>query len=195
MTLPDSHPLREQLSRGLQAAAEQLPEREGRAPCVVLDRVAMCTIAEIDHAELTRAVPNDVIAGVVRRFHGPVRGTALLALDPGDALLWLQMDASEGSPLEHFVELGSDVLAAVVSSVGDSPEAAPTAEPGALEERPLVAALLATHAPSDTVVLSIDAELAFEIDPAISTLHTPFTVQILLEPKLVQGALQGVGSD
>lgn len=201
----------EQLARGLAATVARFPARSGGAPCVVLDRLSTCTIAEINHEALTSAVPNDVIAGVLQRFEGPVRGTALFALDPGDALLWLEMEESDEPPLERFVEVGGRVLSAIVGSLVADTEtrAAPASESasqavsqagtligaGVLEERPLVAALLATHAPSDTIILSVDGELAFEIDPGIGLLHTPFTVQLLLEPKLLSGVLAGLRTE
>jgi hypothetical protein len=117
-----------------------------------------------------------------------VRATALLAVDPGDALLWLQMDQSDEEPLARFVALGAQMLDAIVPSLTRGAEGAADISTdggsGSLEERPLMAALLATHAPSDTVIVSLDAEFSFEIDPTIGTLHTPFTVQLLLEPKI-----------
>lgn len=187
-----SHPMRERLARGLEDAVALLPLRAGRAPSVVLERISTSTIAAADHAALTQAVPNDVIAGVVQRFLGPLRGTALVATDPGDALLWLQLEESTAPPLEHFVAFGSRMLGAVVASLAEADPSEFATMPAALEERPLVAALLATHAPSDTLIVSLDAELAFELDPAIGTLHTPFTVQLLLDPKLLGSVLSGL---
>jgi hypothetical protein len=151
-----------------------------------LRRFSTSTIAQIDHDTLTAAISPDVIAGVFLRFDAPIRGTALLAVDPGDALLWLQMDDSDEEPLARFVTLGGKMLGAVLSGLApeNDTETSEGTFSGTLEERPLMAALLGTHAPSDTVIVSVDAELAFEIDPTIGTLHTPFTVQLLLEPKI-----------
>lgn len=125
-------------------------------------------------------------AGVLQRFGGAFSGTALLALDPSDALLWLQMDDNDAEPLVRFVELGREMLGVVIERLAAVRGDNVSFEPAVLEERPLMAALLATHAPSDTVIVSFDAEVAFDMDPTIDTLHTPFTVQLLLEPKTLR---------
>jgi hypothetical protein len=178
--------LRAALARGIDAAIACLPIEPRAREDSALSRLATSTIGEIDHDTLTAVLSADVIAGVVLRFDGPCRGTALLAVDPGDALLWLQMEESGDEPLARFVAQGRRMLEAVIARLAGERAGEACFGPPSLEERPLMAALLATHAPSDTVILSLDAQLAFELDPTIGTLNTPFTTQLLLEPKVFQ---------
>ena len=141
------------------------------------------TIADFNPESASRGLSSDVIAGVVQRFAGRPPLTALFLLDPGDALLWLEGDGADEDPLGRFVEWGSLVLSGVAEQLL-SPAAL---EPGApvLEERPLMAALLATHPPSDTLVLSIQGELSFEVPGVEAELHAPFSIHILLAPKFI----------
>jgi hypothetical protein len=184
---PDAAPeLRALLEGALEDAIRLLPMPADSIRHAALGRVSTSTIGRIDHDALTNAIAPDVIAGVVQRFGGAFSGTALLALDPSDALLWLQMDDGEGEPLERFVALGARMLGAIVERLAAARGDQVGFDAGTLEERPLMAALLSTHAPSDTVIVSLDAELAYDMDPTIDTLHTPFTVQLLLEPKTLQ---------
>ncbi len=139
-----------------------------------------------------------MIAGVVQRFEGPLSGTALFALDPGDALLWLQSgerDSQPGAdPLTRFVDQGSRVLGAVIDALAAAAQAEVQLGRPALEERPLLAALLGTHAPSDTVVLSLYGEIEFFLQEMGRELRAPFSLQLLLEPKILGGILAGLVS-
>jgi hypothetical protein len=193
---PNASPeLTARFASGVEAAIACLPMGSALRS-TVLRRTSTSTISEIDHDALTGAISQDVIAGVLAPFDGPFRGTALLAVDPGDALLWLSVGDDEGEPLVRFVSLGREMLAAVIGSLAAERSATEVGVgAGILEERPLLAALLATHAPSDTVILSLDAEISFELDASIGPLHTPFTVQLLLEPKLLDSLLAETPAD
>ena len=114
------------------------------------------------------------------RFEGQLCGTALLALDPGHALQWLRGGGDD--PLDRFVELGGEVLRAVVDELARACDAAIEVGSCLLEERPLMAALLSTHAPSDTALLSLAGELEFAGDEA-DPVRAAYTIQLLLEPK------------
>jgi len=147
------------------------------------------------------ALSGDVIAGVLQRFEGRLSGTVLFALDPGDALLWLQSaqapdgDSELADPLARFVDFGSRIIAGLVEALAAVGRDEVWLGPPALEERPWMAALLATHAPSDTVVLSLTGELGFEIEGVHPALAAPFAVQILLEPKIVAGIVHGLAPE
>ena len=141
------------------------------------------TIADFDPESASRGMSSDVIAGVLQRFAGRPPFTALFLLDPGDALLWLADDGTAEDPLGRFVEWGSLVLSGVAEQL-PSPAALQPGSP-VLEERPLMAALLATHPPSDTVVLSIQGELVFSVPGVEADLHAPFSIHVLLAPKFM----------
>ena len=64
--------------------------------------------------------------------------------------------------------------------------------PCLLEERPLLTALLSTHAPSDTALLSVDGELEFQPAPGADPARARFAIELLLEPKLLGGVLIGL---
>jgi len=141
------------------------------------------TIADFEPEAASRGLSSDVTAGVVQRFGGHPPFTGLFVVDPGDALLWLEADDSAEDPLARFVEWGSLVL----SGVAEQLPSMAALEPGApaLDERPLMAALLATHPPSDTLVLSIQGDLVFTVPGCEADLHAPFSIHVLLAPKFV----------
>jgi hypothetical protein len=148
--------------------------------------------ASASEGSLSPTASADVIAGVVQRFEGQLNGTALLALDPADALEWLRMGAHGEDPLRRFVDLGGRVLGEVVAKLAHACEAHVELGPCLLEERPLLTALLSTHAPSDTALLSVDGELEFSSGAAVEPALAGFAIQLLLEPKLLAGVLVGL---
>jgi hypothetical protein len=121
-------------------------------------------------------------------------GTALLALDPGDALLWLQRGDDDSDPLGRFVDWGNRLLTGVIEALASAFHVDARLGEPSLEESPLMAALLRTHAPSDTVVLSLHGELAFPV-ANLPEIRAPFCIQVLLEPKVVRGILVRLAGD
>lgn len=152
-------------------------------------------IADLDPDSVSRGLSGDVIAAVLQRFTGQLPGTALFVLDPGDALLWLQREGAAEDPLGRFVEWGGHVLSGVIEELAAAWQAEVQHGVPVLEERPLMAALLATHAPSDTVVLSVQGELVFQVPGVDEDMHAPFSIHVLVEPKFVGGILTGLGGD
>jgi hypothetical protein len=151
-------------------------------------------LCDLDAEQTPGPLSGDLIAAVVQRFEGPPSGTALFALDPGDALLWLQRGESDEDPLGRFVDWGSRVLLGVIHTLAAAWETDLRIGEPALEERPLMAALLGTHAPSDTIVLSLHGELSFPVSD-IPEIRAPFSLHLLMEPKLVDGILSGLARD
>ncbi len=151
-------------------------------------------LADFDPGAAARGPSGDLIAGVVQRFEGPISGSALLALEPGDALLWLQRGDDDADPLARFVEWGSRLLEGVTRALGDALGGEVVCGPGSLEERSLMAALLGTHAPSDTLVLSLHGEMAFPV-ARLPEIRAPFGLHVLLAPKRVAAVLDGLRGD
>ena len=144
------------------------------------------SLYDFDPEASGRGPSGELIAGVIQRFEGPLCGTALFALDPGDALLWLQRGDDDGLPLERFVDWGQRLLAGVIDALAEVAQSPAERSEPSLEERPLMAALLGTHAPSDTVVLTLGGTLAFPV-ANLPEIRAPFGVHVLLEPKRIAG--------
>ena len=195
LSLTSSHHelLRHCFAAGLASASARLAGTPAADTEIVLHGLTSSTVADLDIDSASRVLSSDVIAGVLQRFEGRLPGTAFFVLDPGDALLWLQREGATEDPLDRFVEWGGRMLEGVVEelvSQGEVEHGAPV-----LEERPLMAALLATHPPSDTVVLSIQGELVFSIRGVEDGMHAPFSIHVLLEPKFITGILSGLTGD
>lgn len=182
--------LQDCLAQGLRRAAAALADTSAAGTRLDLHAVRSVPISEL--ALESFAPLDDVIAGVCQRFHGGLTGTALLALDPGDALLWLQLGGASPDPLARFVDLGSRVVSHVLLALAASGGTGVELGPASLEERPALEALLRTHAPSDTIVLCLEGEILFSLAESGSALHAPFSIHILLQPKLLHGILSSL---
>jgi len=156
--------------------------------------VSSCPLADFDPDRAARGLSADLIAGVLQRFDGRLSGTTLLALDPGDALLWLQRGSDDGDPLDRFVDWGGRLLAGVVEALASAFHVQARLGEPSLEESPLMAALMRTHAPPDTVVISLHGELGFPVSN-VPEIRAPFAIQVLLEPKVVRGILVRLAGD
>ena len=73
-----------------------------------LGELAVLPLAELGGVPLCG--DGDVVAAVTTRFSGPIDGTAIVALEPEDALHLVQGLAPGRQPIDAFVELG-DALA------------------------------------------------------------------------------------
>jgi len=186
--------LRECFAAGLESATERLDATPAAGTGIALQDVASGTVGELDPERACPRISPELIAGVSIRLTGRLTGTALFALDPGDALLWLQREGAADEPLRHFVDWGRVVLTAVAEQLASAWQADLGVGAPVLEERPFMSALLGTHAPSDTVVLSLQGELCFEVAGA-GDIRAPFSVQVLLEPKVLAGILSALAQD
>jgi len=112
----------------------------------------------------------ELVAGVSSRFAGALRATALFAMEPEDALESLRAGVPEAEPLGAYTALGRSVSECVVSALaagaeaGDAPGDTPAAGirqegDASLQEDSVIATLLATHAPSDTVIVLVGVDL------------------------------------
>jgi hypothetical protein len=137
-------------------------------------------------AELPDQVPcfeGECVAGVVNRFRGGLCGTALLAMDPEDALAWVRSKPGDHDLLAAFVRLGGIVQSSVVSEIGTGLGLAVSAEAGELCEDSVPLILFGTHAPSDTAVVVISLLVAAGDDVL------PVQIYLMIEPKLLGTAL------
>jgi hypothetical protein len=190
--------LRDSFAAGLESAVVRLGETPAAGTRISLRELSSCTIADLDPERVCGAISPELIAGVSQRLTGRLAGTALFAVDPGDALLWLQREGlqREGAaddPLARFVAWGSCVLVGVGEALASAWQVEIDFGAPVLEERPLMAALLATHAPSDTVVLSLQGELAFDVAGG-GEIRAPFGVHVLLQPKVLDAILSALSA-
>lgn len=176
----------------MEAARERLADTPAAETQISLTSVSSSSLWELDPDQASGGLSGDVIAAVLQRFDGRLTGTGIFALEPGDALLWLQRGESDEDPLGRFVDWGSRLLAAVIGELAEVWDANVHLREPVLEERPLMGALLGTHAPPDTVVLSLHGELRFPV-ANVPELCAPFSMHVLLEPKLVDGILSSLG--
>ncbi len=127
----------------------------------------------------------DIVAGVVLRFDGGLRGTALFAMEPEAALDLARSPADERDPVVFFTELGGTILSELLLGTTEGLDRETVLGPAQLEERSLMAIMTATHAPSDTVILTLRAALEADESSAYA-----FDVHLMLEPKLLHGLVE-----
>lgn len=120
----------------------------------------VCLLADFPAGALVGI--DDIAAGTVVRFQGPFGGTAILTLEPEDALAWVRSAPEPGDPIRGHLERSADLLARAVGGWGQSMGASFSFTEPTLCEDAVAGLLLGTHAPSDTLILS--ARLVLSID-------------------------------
>jgi hypothetical protein len=175
--------LRVHLDSGVDQATEAL--RRAGLPEVRLElrHVTWCALGQF--SERAPSDDEDVIAGAMMRFMGGLSGSALLALEPEDALTWVRTSTSDVDPIDRFLELGSQIVRGVVGALAEGWRRSVEFGVASLEEQPVLAVLLGTHAPLDTVLLSLHLQLVCpEVD-------APACLHLLIEPKPLECLLTG----
>ena len=175
LTIDQLDQLRDCLAEGARCASESFVAAGLPATQITLRRIGVCALAEFSEG----AVCNDggLIAGAVLRFGGMLSGTALLSLEPEDALAWTQSAGPGRELLSTFVALGSEALSAIVRSATERWQIETHVGEGRLVEDSVVAIMLDTHAPSDTAIVSAGLELR------AGDVHVPAYFYLMLEPK------------
>ncbi len=168
----------ERVATAADAAREALRRVHSPDSDLEVMEVASCALADCGQSGVLG--DGDLIAGVMLRFQGALCATALLALEPANALAWARAVSPCPEPVARFVALGEALLGPVVMSIAGSLDLAET-EPGpaSLEERPVIEILVGTHAPSDTAILSLVLAIM------AGDVCVPARVYLLLEPKLL----------
>jgi len=166
--------VRARLCTGAIGAMESLARAGLSGPTVEVEGVLACPLA--DFSEAAVGGTGDTIAGASLRFEGPVAGTALLAMDPEDAVAWMR--AGDGVvSVERFLALAQRLVAELVAAALSFD--APVVVAGAsLQESTLGGAVVGTHAPSDTLVLA--ATLRLGVDDGVDR---PAVAILLVDPK------------
>ncbi len=156
-------------ARGRACASGEPSAPVARPVTGAVSRLALCSLAAYPESAILVGHAG-AVAGVGGRFEAPVPVTALLALDPHDALeLVRRLCSGEGSDhpvgraeIGRFVAALAELLTRLVEALGGGAAGgnrARPARPPELVEDGLTTWLLATHAPRDAVLLSAEVEL------------------------------------
>lgn len=119
----------------------------------------------------------DRIAGVLARFSGRLEQVGLFAMETEDAFAMLRGGAAADDPLDAYTQLGCEIVRAVTAAI--DPAGGQQQGDASLQEDSAIRALLRTHAPSDTVVVSVSLSLPGNRDEEFLAAH----VYVLTEPK------------
>lgn len=147
-------------------------------------RAALCCLS--DFPEKAVFCDEEMMASVLVSHRGKLLGTSVISLEPRHALTLIRSLGVEGDPLDIYRRAGAGVLRGILGWFGGLGQI--TAELGdpILEERSLVATVLGTHAPPNTMVVSL--EIGFEsADRAF-----PAYLYLLVDGKLLQSALEAL---
>jgi hypothetical protein len=145
-------------------------------------RVALCCLS--DFPEQAVFCGEEMMASVLVSHRGSLLGTSVISLEPRYALTLIRSLGVEGDPLEIFRSAGAGVLRGMLGGFG--PAGGPPVELGdpSLEEGSLVATVLGTHAPPNTMVVSL--EIVF----LSASQAFPAYLYLLLDAKVLQSALE-----
>lgn len=128
-------------------------------------------------------VAEDLTAGVLGACRGRLAGTALLAMEPDDALAWMRSDGNGAPPIETYLKLGGRLLASVMRSAAEALDVDVEMAAPSLAEASVASCLARTHAPLDTVLISSQLEIRAGRQQLPAQLH------LIIEPKLVSALL------
>ena len=119
---------------------------------------------------------DDLVAAVMGRLEGALPGSLGLVLEPEEALVWARIGDAKDA-LGSFVTLGRALLEGIATALTEGLRRETVFVEGRLVEAAEACLLAATHAPSDTLVVSARLRINAR-DEAISAV-----VHLLVEPK------------
>lgn len=150
-----------------------------------VSRAALCGLTDFP----AQAVfcDEETMASVVVSHHGELVGTSLISLEPRHAFELIRLLGEEGSPLDIFRTMGGALLRGTLGSLGGADGSPVEFGDPTLEETSLVATVLGTHAPPDTMVVS--AEVGFASAERAFSAY----LYLLLDAKALHSALGYLG--
>jgi hypothetical protein len=140
-----------------------------------------------DFGDRGLCLSDDMIAGVMGRLKGVMPGTANLVLEPEEALLWARLGGGE-DPLAMYVTLGKTLLEGVATFLAEVLEGEVALDGARLVEQSELAMLVATHAPSDTIVFSTRMRIVARDESFDAVSH------LLVEPKYLAQLLSALSA-
>lgn len=162
-----------------------LGELSGCETEVEVQEIRATPLAEFGERGL--CLSDDLVAGVMGRLEGAIPGSINLVLDPEEALLWARL-CGDGDPLETFVEIGRRLLGGMTEAIGEILPEAARFEEAMLVEKPELAMLFGTHAPSDTLVFSTRMRIDVRDEVLTAVSH------MLVEPKYLARLLSALSA-
>jgi hypothetical protein len=117
-------------------------------------RAALCCLS--DFPEQAVFCSEETVASVLVSHHGDICGTSVIAFEPRHALALIRSLARQGHPTDLFRKTGASLLQGLLG--GFAAARARRIEFGrpTLEESSMVATILGTHAPHDTMLVSLE---------------------------------------
>lgn len=176
---------RDAIEDAASAAAASLSQSGAFPWDLCVPRAALCCLSDFP----ARAVfcDEEMMASVLVSHRGRLPGTSVISLEPRHALALIRSIGVEESPLDVFRKAGASVIQGILGRLGG--ECGSPLEFGGpiLEERSLVATILGTHAPPETMVVSL------EIGFVSAEQALPAYLYMLLDVKALQSALGWAG--
>jgi hypothetical protein len=166
---------------GAEASASVLRETHTEDSGLEVRDIRVTTLSDLP--DQAPCFEGECVAGVASRFEGGLCASALLAMDPEDALAWVRSKPGVADPLEAFVRLGETVQSGIAIEIGAGLGLEMRTENSELREESVPLILFGTHAPSDTVVVVVSLLVASG-DEVL-----PVHVYLMIEPKLLGTAL------
>jgi hypothetical protein len=144
-------------------------------------RAALCGLS--DFPEKAIFCGEEMMASVLVSHRGKLPGTSVISLEPRHALTLIRSLGVEGDPLDIYRSAGAGVLRGILGWLGGTGGTPAELGDPILEERSLVATVLGTHAPPNTMVGSLEIGFA-SADQAF-----PAYLYLLVDAKLLRSVL------
>jgi hypothetical protein len=158
-------------------------QASGLFPWVLsVPRVALCCLK--DFPEQAVFCGQEMMASVLVSHRGKLLGTSVISLEPRHALELIRSLGVEGDPLETYRKAGAGILQGMLGWFRAADGLPAELGDPILEERSLVATILGTHAPPDTMVVSLEMRFASNGQ------SFPAYLYLLLDAKVLRTALE-----
>jgi hypothetical protein len=146
-----------------------------------VSRVALCRLS--DFPEQAIFCGEEMMASVLISHHGKLLGTSVISFEPRHAFELIRSLGAAPDPLDIFRGAGARVLQEMLGWLGAAGGSPVEFGDPTLEERSLVTTVLGTHAPPDTMVVSL------EIGFASAERVLPAYLYLLLDSKVFRSTL------
>ncbi len=144
-------------------------------------RAALCRLGEFPEQAIF--CDEEMMASVLVSHYGSLQGTSVISLEPRDALELIRSTGFKTDPLGSFRRAGASVVQGMLQRLGSAGGFSIEFGAPGLEEGSLIETVLGTHAPRDTVVVSL--ELDFQSEERAF----PAYLYLLLAPKVFETTL------